>query len=127
MSTEIIGISHQERVIVANIVRYNSEFFPTYEDIEDEITRDDYITIVKLCALLRLANVLDKSNKQKIKCVRVSLRENSLQIVAHTMADITLETGLFHQKADVFEEVFGIRPVIKKRRQTPEALAQKTK
>ena len=112
---------------MANIVRYNSEFFPTYEDIEDEITRDDYITIVKLCALLRLANVLDKSNKQKIKCVRVSLRENSLQIVAHTMADITLETGLFHQKADVFEEVFGIRPVIKKRRQTPEALAQKTK
>ncbi len=119
MSTEIIGISHQERVIVANTVRYNSEFFPTYEDIEDEITRDDYITIVKLCALLRLANVLDKSNQQKIKCVRVSLRENSLQIVAHTMADITLETGLFHRKADVFEEVFGIRPVIKKRRATP--------
>jgi len=112
---------------VANIVRYNSEFFPTYEDIEDEITRDDYITIVKLCSLLRLANVLDKSNKQKIKCVRVSLQENSLQIVAHTMADITLETGLFHQKADVFEEVFGIRPVIKKRRQTPKAIAQKTK
>lgn len=127
MSTEIIGLSHQERVIVANIVRYNSEFFPTYEDIEDEITRDDYITIVKLCSLLRLANVLDKSNKQKIKCVRVSLQENSLQIVAHTMADITLETGLFHQKADVFEEVFGIRPVIKKRRQTPKAIAQKTK
>lgn len=115
MSTEIVGISHRERVIIANIVRYNSEHFPSYEELEDEITRDDYITVVKLCALLRLANVLDKSNAQKIKRVRVTLKENSLHIAACTMEDITLETGLFHRRADVFEEVFGIRPVIKKR------------
>ena len=119
MSTEIIGISHKERVIVANIVRYNSEYFPAYEEIENEITRDDYIIIVKLCALLRLANVLDKSNTQKIKRVGVSLHDNSLMIAAYTMADITLEIGLFHQKANVFEEVFGIRPVLQKRRDKP--------
>lgn len=116
MSTEIIGISHKERVIVANIVRYNSEYFPPYEEIGDEITREDYITIVKLCAILKLANVLDKSNTQKIKRVGVTLRENSLHIVAYTMADITLEKGLFHRKADVFEEAFGIRPVLKKKK-----------
>lgn len=116
MSTEIIGISHRERVIVANIVRYNSEYFPPYEEIEDEISREDYITIVKLCAILKLANVLDKSNTQKIKYVTITLKENSLLIVAHTMADITLEKGLFHRKADVFEEAFGIRPVLKKKK-----------
>lgn len=116
MNTEIIGISHKERVIVANIVRYNSEYFPPYEEVEDEITREDYITIVKLCAILKLANVLDKSNTQKIKKVRVTLQDNSLLIVAHTMADITLEKGMFHRKADVFEEAFGIRPVLKKKK-----------
>lgn len=116
MSTEIIGISHKERVIIANIVRYNNEYFPMYEEIEDEITRDDYITIVKLCSLLRLANVLDKSNTQKIKRVSVTLHENSLLIAAYTIEDITLEIGLFHQKANVFEEVFGIRPVLKKKK-----------
>lgn len=116
MSTEIIGISHMERVIVANIVRYNSDYFPSYEEIGDEITQEDYITIIKLCAILRLANVLDKSNTQKIKRVGVTLHENSLNIVAYTMADITLEKGLFHRKADVFEEVFGIRPVLTKKK-----------
>jgi exopolyphosphatase/guanosine-5'-triphosphate,3'-diphosphate pyrophosphatase len=116
MSTEIIGISHRERVMVANIVRYNSEQFPPYEKIEDEISREEYITVVKLCAILKLANVMDKSNTQKIKKVRVTLKENSLLIVAHTLADITLEKGLFYRKADVFEEVFGIRPVLKKRK-----------
>lgn len=116
MSTEIIGISHQERVIVANIVRYNSDYFPTYEEFEDEVTKEEYITIIKLCAILKLANVLDKSNKQKINRVSVTLHESSLHIVAHTTADITLEKGLFHRKADVFEEVFGIRPVLKKKK-----------
>ncbi len=116
MSTEIIGVSHQERVIIANIVRYNSDYFPTYEEFDDEVTKEEYITIIKLCAILKLANVLDKSNKQKINRVSVSLHENSLHITAHTMADITLEKGLFHRKADVFEEVFGIRPVLKKKK-----------
>lgn len=116
MSTEIIGISHKERVIVANIIRYNNDHFPMYEEIEDEITRDEYITIVKLCSLMRLANVLDKSNTQKIKRVSVTLHENSLLIAAYTIEDITLEIGLFQQKANVFEEVFGIRPVLKKKK-----------
>ncbi len=116
MSTEILGISRSEQVIVANIVRYDSEHFPPYEQIEDEISRDEYITIVKLCAILKLANVLDKSNTQKIKRVSVTLEDSSLRIVAHTMADITLEKGLFHRKADIFEEAFGIRPVLKKKK-----------
>ncbi len=116
MSTEIIGISHNERVMVANIVRYNSEYFPPYEEIGDEISREDYITIVKLCAILRLANVLDKSSTQKIKQVGITLEQQSLQIIARTTEDITLEKGLFHRKADVFEEAFGIRPVLKKKK-----------
>ncbi len=116
MSTEIIGISHKERVIVANMIRYDSGYFPPYNAIEDEISRDEYITIVKLCAILQLANVLDKSNMQKIKRVSVALEDSSLRIVAHTMADITLEKGLFRNKADIFEEAFGIRPVLKKKK-----------
>lgn len=115
MSSEIIGISHRERVIVANIVRFNSEYFPPFEEIGDDISREDYITIVKLCAILKLANVLDKSNTQKIRQVGVSLKDSSLLITAYTMADITLEKGLFHRKADVFEEAFGIRPVLKRK------------
>ena len=99
MSTEIIGISHIERVMAANIVRYNNEYFPDYQDIdEEEITKDQYITIVKLCAILKLANVLDKSNHQRIQKVRMSLKENSLQITAYTLQDITLEKGYFTAK-----------------------------
>ena len=33
-----------------------------------------------------------------------------MTVTADTMADITLEKGLFHDKANAFEEIFGIRP-----------------
>ena len=116
MSTEIIGLSHKERTMVANMVRYNKSYFPTYESLDDEFTREEYITIVKLNAILTTANVLDKSNRQKIQHVGVTLKDGILKITAETMADITLEKGLFHRKADVFEAVFGIRPRLKQKK-----------
>ena len=116
LSTEIIGISHKERLIVANMIRYNDESFPSFEELDGDFSREEYITIVKLNAILKIANVLDKSNRQIIKNVGVSERNGILTITADTMADITLEKGLFLHKADVFEEVFGIRPVLKQKR-----------
>ena len=116
MSTEIIGLSHRERTMIANMIRYNEDSFPAYAELEDKFTQEDYITIVKLNAILKTANVLDKSNRQKIKTVGVTLDNGVLTITADTMADITLEKGLFHDKADVFEEVFGIRPLLKQKK-----------
>lgn len=116
MSTEIIGLSHTERAMVANMVRYNSGPFPSAPELEDDFTKEEYITIVKLNAILRTANVLDKSNRHKIKNVGVSLRDGTLVITADTMEDITLEKGLFHRKADIFQDVFGIRPMLKQKR-----------
>lgn len=116
MSTEIIGLSHRERVLIANVVRYNHQRFPDFTSITDDITRDDYITAVKLSAILHLANTLDKSNRHKISQVRISLKEEQLMIVADTLADITLEQGVFHRSCDAFEEVFGIRPILRQKR-----------
>ena len=116
MSTEIIGLSHRERAMVANVVRYNSSIFPPYSQFAQDFTRDEYITMVKLNAILITANVLDKSNRHKIHTVGVTLKDGVLTITADTMADITLERGLFYRKAYIFQEVFGIRPVLKQKR-----------
>jgi exopolyphosphatase/guanosine-5'-triphosphate,3'-diphosphate pyrophosphatase len=116
LSTEIIGISHKERIMVANMIRYNDISFPSYQELAGDFTREEYITVIKLNAILKTANVLDKSNRQKIKRVGVTLKDGILTITADTMADITLEKGLFHQKAVAFEEVFGIRPLLKQKR-----------
>ena len=110
MNTEIIGISDRERRMVANMIRYNDDRFPDYMALNEDISKEQYITVVKLNAILKIANVLDKSNRHKIKKVGVSLENDVLTVTAETMADITLEKGLFHDKASAFEEIFGIRP-----------------
>ena len=117
MSTEIIGLTGREREIVANVVRFNHRRFVFYEEQRPEgrLTRKDYMTVTKLTAILRLANGLDRSHKKKFSDVRIRLREGQLQITVSTKKDITLEKGLFENRANFFEEVFSVRPVIRQR------------
>lgn len=117
MSTEIIGLSHVEREIVANVVKYNHMEFDYYEAMGREvtITREDYLTIAKLTAILKIANGLDRSHKQKFKNVRTALKDEQLIITVDASLDITLEKGLFKKRAEFFEEVYSVRPVIRQR------------
>ena len=74
--------------------------------------RSEYLTVAKLAAILRVANACDRSHKQKFENVKVSLKDKELIIQVDTPEDITLERGLFTEKAAFFEEVFSIRTSI---------------
>lgn len=117
MSTEIIGLSHVEREIVANIVKYNHMDFDYYEAMGRDIalTRENYLTIAKLTAILKIANGLDRSHKQKFKNIKTTLKEQQLIITVDSSLDITLEKGLFVKRADFFEEVYSVRPIIRQK------------
>lgn len=115
-NTEIIGLSHKERMEIANIVKYNILYLPSREKIQAELGSCNYITIAKLVAILRIANILDKSHLQKIEDVNITLKDDKLIISAVTYDDISLEAGLFEARADFFEQVYGIRPVLRFRR-----------
>lgn len=116
MSTEIIGLSHSERVIVAHIVKFNTLDFDYSSHISDDKYKNMYITITKLTSILRVANALDRSHKQKISNAKVYIEDKQLIILTDTYEDITLEKGLFDEKATFFEEVYGINPVIRQKK-----------
>lgn len=115
-NTEIIGLSHKERMEVANIIKYNVLYLPSKEKISSILDGCDYMTIAKLTSILRLANILDKSHTQKIEDVSITIKDEQLIISAKTYEDISLEAGLFEARADFFEKVYGIRPVLRLRR-----------
>ncbi len=118
MATEIIGLSHVEREIIANVVKYNHLDFDYYENIGQhmDIDQPTYLIIAKLTAILRVANGLDRSHKQKFKEFKAVLKEEKLVLTVDTVEDITLEKGLFEMRANFFEEVYSIRPVIRQKR-----------
>lgn len=111
MATEILGINHDERKILANVVKFNTVELESYEEMH--LSRKTYTIIYKLTAILRLANAMDRSHKQKLADTSMTLRNGKLTIYVNTSEDISLEKGLLEEKARFFEEVFGVLPEIK--------------
>lgn len=116
MSTEIMGLSHKEREEVANIIRYNSSYFPNFRELQGEFGTSDYMTVAKLTAILRVANAMDRSHKQKASAYRIVVKNKQLIITIDTLSDLALERGLFDDKAKFFQQVYGIKPVLKQKR-----------
>ena len=115
MNTEIIGLSHLEREIVANVVKFNHLDFMYFDELSaySEIDRESYLTIAKLTAILRVANGISRSHKQKISEVKAALKDEELVITVDAIENLELERGLFGNKAKFFEEVYNVHPVIK--------------
>ena len=115
-STEIIGLSKMEQKMIANIVKYYPQDFD-YEVLKEEVHEKRNV-IAKLVAILKVAGVLDRSHRQKIDMVRCTIREDELILTTDAVTDITLEQNLLSSSADFFEEVYGIRPVLRRKRGT---------
>lgn len=115
MNTEIIGLSHLEREIVANVVKFNHLDFMYFDELSaySEIDRESYLTIAKLTAILRVANGISRSHKQKISEVKATLKDEELVITVDAIENLELERGLFGNKAKFFEEVYNVHPIIK--------------
>lgn len=118
MSTEIIGLSHREREMIANVVRFIKLPFHYYREEDSRLTalRREYMTTAKLTAIVRIANVLDRSHKQKVEEIKASVKEQEVLITVTATEDMTLERGLLAEAGEFFEEIFSMRPVLKIRR-----------
>ncbi|MBQ7934205.1 MAG: HD domain-containing protein [Lachnospiraceae bacterium] len=121
MATEMIGLSHAERELVANVVRFNhSKFVYMGQSGVDTpsggMDKQSYLTIAKLTAILRLANSLDRSHKQKLKTIKAQLKENQLILSADTMEDVTLEKRYFQAGVAFFREVFSVEPIFRQKK-----------
>lgn len=116
MACEIIGLTHLEREIVANTVLFNTHPLVPYEEVSDKLDQESYLVVAKLSAILRVANAMDRSHKQKFKNVKATVRGKELIITIETAEDIALEKALFDAKTSYFENIFSIKPIIKEKK-----------
>lgn len=117
MSSEFLGITHAERKLIALVVRYNHEHEVSYDDLKDELSEEDYVVFLKLLAILRICNALDSSHKQKFKDMAIRLRNDTLFITVASEQPLNLEKEYFREKGRFFEDVFGIRPQIRDKKE----------
>ena len=74
------------------------------------------MVIAKLTAMLRLANSMDRGHKGKLLGCRIVVKDKQLVITTDYPGDVMLESISIQQKGDFFEEIFGIRPVLKQKK-----------
>ena len=115
LASEIIGLSHDERKIVANVAKYNRVDFPEYEDIQG-LSVKDYTKVAKLAAIIKLAAALDSTSNQNVKSVNCSIKGDNLVVAVDTVADITIEKIDFEDRKELFEEVYNLKPIVKENR-----------
>jgi len=108
---DIMGFSDRELNIIANIVRYHEEDLPDPDHKQfSELDERGRLTVSKLAAILRLAEALDVSHKQKITDFDITVNKNELLFKVTSKEDIMLEQWSFSQVSGFFEDVMGVRP-----------------
>ena len=112
-SLELFGMSTLEVEMVANIARYHGIIVPKDQDRNLAVlpTRERII-VAKLIGIIRMADALDRSHKQKIKIESVRVKDKELIIRGKSVKNTTLEEWNFAKKSEFFKEVFGIKPVL---------------
>ncbi len=113
LSSDILGFAEKEKEVIANVAHYHSKGTPSDVDANFAcLERDDKVKVAKLAAMIRLADSVDRSHRQKAMPCDIKLRGDSLEFRVTPLEDFSLEKWTFEDKADFFENVHGIRPVL---------------
>jgi exopolyphosphatase/guanosine-5'-triphosphate,3'-diphosphate pyrophosphatase len=109
-NSEILGLTQDELVMVANVARYHrhSRPKPSHPDYMS-MSREARMVVSKLAAILRVADALDVSRTQSIRDFRCRLdKDNGFVISVPAGLDLILERRSLAEKADMFQEIYGL-------------------
>ena len=113
LSSDIIGFTEREKEVIANIAHYHSKGTPSDADGNfARLNREEKVKVAKLASLIRLADSIDRSHKQKCADCMIRLQGDTLEVAVTPLDNFSLEQWTFEDKADFFEHVNGVRPVL---------------
>jgi exopolyphosphatase/guanosine-5'-triphosphate,3'-diphosphate pyrophosphatase len=94
-------------------VRYHRKAVPMKSHATfARLAREQRLVVMKLGAILRVADALDRSHAARIQRFTVELGEDEMIIHCDVDGDISVERFSMARKANLFEQVFGIRVVV---------------
>jgi len=114
VNSEVFGLSKMDLEIVANVARYHRKGTPQSDHpAYAALPRSARLTVNRLSAILRVADALDKAHAQRVQNPKVTVEEGELRIDVEGSEDLALERLTLDQKGSLFEEVFGLKPVLR--------------
>ncbi len=112
----LFRLTDEEIKIIACVARYHRRGDPAKSHvIYNSLSEDKQIVVQKLSSLVRIANALDHSLRQKVKDIRVlNGKSDDITLEVKTKENFLLEKNDFQDKKELFERITGskIRLVI---------------
>ncbi|MDR0313021.1 MAG: HD domain-containing protein, partial [Treponema sp.] len=112
-NSEVFGLHREELDIIAGVIRYHRKDPPSSGDINFiSLPREDRILMLKMAAIVRVADALDKGHSQQIKNIVMERKNETMIIHSGGHRDLSLELSGLEEKADLFQDVFGYKVVL---------------
>ncbi len=114
-SLNLFRLSTEEINMIACLSRYHRKAHPSDAHlVYRSLPKARQMLVQKLSAILRIANALDRSHRQKVKELEVIPgKGQELTLAVQAAANFVLEKADFHEKKGLFEEITGSRITLK--------------
>jgi exopolyphosphatase/guanosine-5'-triphosphate,3'-diphosphate pyrophosphatase len=109
-NADLAGFTPREKLIMANLARYHrrSTPRPRHPDFM-ELDVDDRETVRRLCALLRLANALDRGHRGNITDALANIEGERLTLAVIAQDDPALELSAAIEQTENIRELLNLR------------------
>jgi exopolyphosphatase/guanosine-5'-triphosphate,3'-diphosphate pyrophosphatase len=112
-----MGLDHDEINMVAMIVRLYPRNKPYDSYYYSILPPDQKVIVSKLASILKIADAIDASHKEKGRKIECKIKDNEFLISCYASEDMSFEKWAFENRSIMFEDVMGIKPVLKIRRE----------
>jgi exopolyphosphatase/guanosine-5'-triphosphate,3'-diphosphate pyrophosphatase len=113
-TSPFMGLSKRQKHIVATVARYHRKAPPSIKhEAFAQLEPSDREPVRVLCALVRVADALDREHAARVRSFRISFKGKEAQLKLDGDGDLMLERWAVRKKCDLFEEIFLTKLSIK--------------
>jgi exopolyphosphatase/guanosine-5'-triphosphate,3'-diphosphate pyrophosphatase len=103
----LVGFSPEEILVLANVARYHRRGTPKSDhEFFQRLPKTDRQRTLKLAAILRVADAMDREHMQRVREIQVVPGKDSIRLLASGSGDLLLEAWSLKRKSDFFEKVY---------------------
>ena len=111
-SAPLMGFTHREQALLAQLVRYHLQGRPRLGDYEALCEPEDKRLLLTLAACLRLADHLERPRARRVEDLEVKIDNSAVIVRPIASEDLSLELWQIDQHEALFEAAFERRLVV---------------
>jgi exopolyphosphatase/guanosine-5'-triphosphate,3'-diphosphate pyrophosphatase len=112
-ASPLVGVNDSEKAIIALVTRYHSRSLPkpSHKEFMDLAPKQRRV-VMKLAAILRLAEALDREHSNRVDSLKVTLRKKKVVLLLKGKGDLLLEKWALNYGSKLFERVYKKKVVV---------------